>query len=121
MIAIKGFRRLEVQEVKDIYGDPPVYTNLKWPVNNRVLDSSSNKNTWTMSGYFDCCKIPVIAQVIELMEQGIIKDKTYTAFAYELLELDFAEHRSNTNVKAAENNGKFYKRLLANPLRYIQP
>ena len=42
------------------------------------------------------------------MEKGIIKNKKYIDFAYDLLQLDFSEHRSTKDPKAAENNGKFY-------------
>ena len=47
MSAVKGFKKLDEKEVKEIYGDPPKYENLKWPECNRVLDSHSDKNTWT--------------------------------------------------------------------------
>jgi hypothetical protein len=60
MSAVKGFRKLDEKEVKEMYGDPPKYADLKWPDCNRVLDSNSKQNTWTFSGYFDCCKIPVV-------------------------------------------------------------
>ena len=29
--AISGFERLSNQEIKALYGDPPVYEPLKWP------------------------------------------------------------------------------------------
>jgi hypothetical protein len=29
--AMKGFKKLSNSEIKDIYGSPPRFTNLKWP------------------------------------------------------------------------------------------
>ena len=35
----------------------------------------------TMMTYFDSCKVPVIAHGIDLMERGLITDKTNLQFA----------------------------------------
>lgn len=38
----------------------------------------------TIMGEFDCCKIPVICKVVQMMRDGEIEDKDYLQFAFDL-------------------------------------
>ena len=64
------------KQIKKIYGNPPFYPWLKWPETNRILEDKSVKAHWTLMGFWDMCKIPVICQVIDAIWERKI-DKSY--------------------------------------------
>ena len=39
----------------------------------------------TMMGYFEASKVPVVCHIVQLLRKGVIKNKTYQQFAYDLL------------------------------------
>jgi hypothetical protein len=42
-----------------------------------------------MNGVFECASIPIICHVIELVKKGVIKNKSYEQFSYDLLEANY--------------------------------
>ena len=36
--------------------------------------------------FFDCCKVPVIARVLDLMEQGVITGKSDAQFSQDIIK-----------------------------------
>ena len=71
-----GFEKLSAKRLCRMYGDPPVFRNLLWPDTPKLLDSE-DKAHWTFINYEECCRIPVVCQVVQLMRDGIIRGKTY--------------------------------------------
>jgi len=41
---------------------------------------------WTLMTYFDCCKVPVIAHGLDLLERGVITGKTDLEFANDIIK-----------------------------------
>ena len=44
-----------------------------------------------MMGYFECAKIPVVCQIADLIERGVVKDKTYLQVAFDILQVEFRQ------------------------------
>jgi hypothetical protein len=74
--AVRGFKKIELAELKTMYGDPPRFKNLCYPKQNRLMEPASEAH-WVMTGFFDCLKVPIICHVIDLMMRGEIKNKSY--------------------------------------------
>ncbi len=70
-----------------IYGNPPIYKPLKYPLTNRFMDNETGAH-WTLMGCLECAKIPIIANIIQLIDDKIIKGKTYMQFAFDLYEVN---------------------------------
>ena len=71
--------------------------------------------------YFDCCKVPLIAHGMDLLEQGVIQNKTDFEFAkdiYQSVLCQYAHFDAQTCHKIAEY-GDFFPTLLADPSVYI--
>ena len=70
-------------------------------------------------GYFEAFLAQVVAQVVDLIGQGIIK-KTFQQFAFDLMEL-FNRHNfksamgKENGVKMTENTGRHIQKVLDNP------
>ena len=69
-----------------MYGDPPVFKALKWPQANIFTEGTSGAH-WTMMSNAECYKVPIICQVIHLMEKGLVPNKSYQDFAFDLFEV----------------------------------
>ena len=69
--AYHGRKALSSQEICDIYGSPPIFSALDYPTSHRKMDKSED-SYWILMTYFDCCKIPLICQGIELIDAGIV-------------------------------------------------
>ena len=82
--ALFGFDKLTQEQIKSKYGNPPIFTALKWPESNKQVENVEGAHM-TMMGYFESCKIPVICHIVQLLRKGVIKDKSYQQFAYDLL------------------------------------
>lgn len=65
--AYHGRRPLLNQEICTIYGSPPIFSALDYPTCHRRMDQSED-SYWILMTYFDCCKIPLICQGIELID-----------------------------------------------------
>ncbi len=57
--AVHGFDTLDEEELKKIYGDPPMFDWMEWPdCMYRLYDE---KDAYMMlMGLYDSCKVPVI-------------------------------------------------------------
>jgi len=73
--------------------------------------------------YFDACKAPVIAHGLDLMEQGVITEKTNLQFARDILTSVLRQyaHFSADEVHPIGSYGDFFPTVLANPADYIEP
>ena len=65
--AFHGRKALKNHEICNIYGSPPIFTALDYPTHHRKMDKSEG-SYWVLMTYFDCCKIPLICQGIELID-----------------------------------------------------
>ena len=86
--AIKGYRRLEMTQIKAIYGDPPIYKHLKWPDTNIQINRKEGAH-WTLMSFSDAYKVPLICHIVHHIGRGDIKKKTFKEFAFELYELTY--------------------------------
>ena len=73
--AFIGSRELSREDIVRIYGDPPIFNTLNYPesIKQILKPEGSHLSFFT---FFDSAKIPLICWGIELMETGVIKDKT---------------------------------------------
>jgi hypothetical protein len=81
--AVRGFAPLEMKEITDLYGDPPMFMALNFPDAVTHLDSEEGAYMCLL-GTFDAAKVAVICQVTHLIQKGIIKNKSYLEFAFDL-------------------------------------
>ena len=80
-----GFDEIEEEELKKVYGDPPMFDWIDWPVQMYRLENESDAYLMLM-GLYDSCKVPVICQIVHHIKTGKIK-KHYLDFTFELLDV----------------------------------
>ena len=73
--AIVGKRELSRDEIIRIYGDPPIFNTLNYPESIKQIEKPEGSHL-SFFTFFDSAKIPLICKGIELIESGVIKDKT---------------------------------------------
>ena len=78
--AYRGYKEVQMSEIYEVYGKPPLYHSLDYPNKSSQLKEEKGAH-WTLMTFFDCCKAPIILKGIEMIEQGLIKDKTNLEFA----------------------------------------
>ena len=71
-----------------IYGDPPVFTDLDWPLNAHEM-ARTDRAYQVMFGHFEAAKVPVICHIVDYINRGIVKNKDYKQFAFDLQEVVF--------------------------------
>ena len=64
MHAMKGWTSLTQDEIKEIYGDPPI-SQLKWPETTRYMTEEKGAH-WTLMGYHESYLVPIICHVQSL-------------------------------------------------------
>ena len=69
--AIHGFEKLSNEKIREIYGDPPKFKNLRWPRQVWVMEDVMGAH-WTMMGMAKAIKVPVVCQVMDLIKKGVI-------------------------------------------------
>jgi hypothetical protein len=84
--AMLGFEKLTREKICGLYGDPPLFSAIKFQSTTRVVDKEKGAH-WVMLGRDDYCLTVVILQVVHLMREKIVKEKTYSQLAFDLLEL----------------------------------
>jgi hypothetical protein len=47
---IKGFKKLTKEQIKELYGSPPIFEKLCWPETEKKLENIETAN-WTNAGY----------------------------------------------------------------------
>ena len=70
--ALQGRRILCQDEIKSIYGNPPLFPYVNFPV---ITDMTGLRKFWTFSTYFDSCKVPLVLMGVEMILSGKV-DKT---------------------------------------------
>ena len=72
---------------------------------------------------FESCKVPAIAHGIDLLEQGVIRNKTNMQFAKDIMKSVTNQyvHFNAETCHPIASYGSFYPQLLADPARYIEP
>ena len=70
------------------YGTPPTFKDLCWPNSMKKMDGGSPAH-WVFADFLDCCKIPVICQIVSLINSGDISGKNFFDFAWDLFEADW--------------------------------
>lgn len=75
-----------------------------------------------MCTYFDACKIPIVCQVIHLMDQGKIAGKSFFQFALDIMELTIWNyaHFTEEEVFPIGSYGGYFPPVVANPNKFIQ-
>lgn len=84
--ALFGFDRLSQTRIKEIYGDPPIFQNLKWPDSQIVLQPEEDAQ-WTFVGHAETYKIGLVCHITEMIKKGEIKDKSFLQVAFDLKEM----------------------------------
>ena len=72
VFAIHGFKKLTKDELIGMYGEYPEFINLRWPVATKRMEKEKGAH-WVLMGYNDACIIPVICQIITLIDKGSLK------------------------------------------------
>lgn len=107
-----GRKKMTQDEIEKAYGNPPVFSALDYP---NVTRSFAEKDAyWVLMTYFDCCKAPLIAHAIELIDKGIIT-KSYHEFANDFLSSVLRQYAHNTAEKCFPicEYGEFFKEIVA--------
>ena len=75
-----------------------------------------------MMTYFDSCKIPVIAHGLDLMQAGVIKDKSYLEFAKDIYASVLRQyaHYDEHQCYKINDYGSYFPAVIQNPDFYIQ-
>lgn len=75
-----------------------------------------------MMTYFDCCKVPVIAKGIDMLEEGKIKNMTNLEFANTIMSsvLKQYAHYTDDEVFKINDYGKFFPAVVRDPHTYFQ-
>lgn len=109
--AMKGYRNLTQKEIKEVYGNPPVFSHYCWP--NTTHLSGKRGAYWAFITFFDTPKIAIVLSAIELMEQGILKNKTYFDLADDIKTIVYSNyiHFNEKEVKRIGTYGKFFPEM----------
>ena len=75
-----GLRELSREEIVRIYGEPPIFNNLNYPKSIKQFTKPDGSHLSFLT-FFDAAKIPLICWGIQLMETGVIKNKTDFEYA----------------------------------------
>ena len=78
----------------------------------------------TFLSLFECCKIPVVCHIVDLIREKKIQKKTFLQFGFELHSATYnltMSHMMEDKVKPIKSSSKFYSAMVKNPLKYIHP
>jgi hypothetical protein len=65
-----GLVSIGKHEIIRLYGNPPVFSNLKWPETTKRLNKNVPGNYWVFMGYFESAFVPVIAHLTQMVITG---------------------------------------------------
>jgi hypothetical protein len=65
-----GLNTLSKEEIIRMYGNPPIFNNLKWPETTKKLNKNVPGNYWVLMGYFESAFVPVIAHLTGMIITG---------------------------------------------------
>ena len=86
--AVRGFKSLSREQIRDMYGEPPVYMHLGWPESNRCLEKDAS---WTFMTPFESFKLAVVSQVTNLIDNGRLESASFKQLAFDLVELSHGQ------------------------------
>ena len=116
--AQRAWQSLGNAQIKEMYGFPAIFKSCKWPQTGMVIEYEDEAHI-TLSGFFECAKIPVICHITDLIRDKVIKDKDYYEFAFDLLTASHQVYVYDYTVDISKS--LFYSRLQAEPTKFIQP
>lgn len=117
---MKGMRKLTKEEIKAVYGSPPIFTSYQWP--NTTHLARDKGAYWVFLTFFDTSKVVVVLRAIELMEKGLLPGKTYFDIAMDLRTMvyNLFVHYNERDVFPISSFGRYFKEIVDNPAKYIQ-
>ena len=83
--AIIGSKELSRDEIVRLYGNPPIFNALNYPQAIRQTTKPEGAHYAHMT-FFDCAKVPLICWGIELMETGVITNKTNFEYSQDVFK-----------------------------------
>lgn len=95
MHAVLGFDKFTNEKIREVYGPHPVFHALKWPETNKQLESAKGAH-WTMMGFNECYKVPIVCHITDCIKRGIVK-KSYRHLAFDLNEVAIDQLESVTS------------------------
>jgi len=81
---LKGFKILKQADITEMYGNPPIFEPLDYPSVTKQLKKPEGA-FWCLLSYFDAGKVPIILQIIDLIDKNLIPNKTYFEFAQDFI------------------------------------
>lgn len=117
---MKGSRKLSTDEIKAVYGSPPFFKAYLWP--NTTHLQKGKGAYWVFMTYFDTPKVAVVIRAIDLIEKGVIKNKTYYDVAMDLRTMVYKHyvHYNEKDVFPIASYGSYFSEIVENPSKYIQ-
>ena len=117
--AMRGFRALTKTEIIKTYGNPPIYHAYEWP--NTTHLASKEGAYWGLMTFFDTAKAALIMSAIDLIDRGILKNKSYHDIAGDLRTVVYRNyvHYTDKEVKPIATYGKFFPPVVKDPSKYI--
>lgn len=119
--AFRGSQRISESEIVAIYGSPPIFEAFNYPTQT-VSDLSKIEGAHgALMTYFDCSRAPVIAHALDLLQKGVIKDKTDLEFAKDLVKSIMSQHVhwNKEECQPIVSFGSFFAAIMADPSNYI--
>jgi hypothetical protein len=117
--AMKGMHKLSKDEIKTVYGNPPIFSSYEWPNTTHL---HQNKGAyWVFMTFFDTPKVAVVLKAIDLIDRGIVKNKSYWDVAMDIRTMIFKNyvHYTDKEVLPIASFGKYFVEVLKNPSKYI--
>ena len=117
--AMKGMRKLSKDEIKSVYGNPPIFSNYEWP--NTTHLHQGKGAYWVFMTYFDTPKVAVVLKAIDLIDRGLAKGKTYWDVAMDIRTMIYKNyvHYTDKEVMPIASFGKYFVEIVKNPSKYI--
>lgn len=76
---------------------------------------------WTFLSYFDTPKVAIVLSCIEMIDRGLLKNRSYHEIAEDLKTVIYKNyiHFNEKEVKSIANFGKFFPKMVKEPSKYI--
>ena len=68
--AMKGLKKLSKDEIKAVYGNPPMFQSYQWP--NTTHLQKGKGAYWVFMTFFDTPKVAVVLRAIDMIDRGLI-------------------------------------------------
>jgi hypothetical protein len=123
LAAIEGHTRVvEQQELEKAFGSPPVYSKIDFP-KITVMTDPEGDNFWTMSTFFENCKVASCQMGVEMILQKKT-DKTYTDLMHSIMRIinrNYMHILPDGTVQKASTYGDYFPAVFKDPTRFIIP